>query len=239
MINHVKWHAAKVIGIFCLLLFSQSIFGQSLSGLTGDAKQFKNALAIVPQYAFYHGFRIDYERKIKNSDQWIVLAPQIYSDISNNNYYYYSSTGYSAYQSMVGFGINAYYKLMVFKSARKNLGSNLPRHALYFSAGPNFQYFKLKNMEEVAHPFIEDGVTYYKFELEDVTKPIYRIGAIANVGWQFTFDRFLIDFYFGLAIKYSLDEDGKLIRDTYSDWVDPAYSGVLLDGGVRLGFFFQ
>ena len=230
--------AAKIFGILSLLLFSESVFGQSSEiGINVNAKEYTNVLAIVPQYAFYHGFRIDYERKIKNSDQWIVLAPQIYSDTYNDRYYYIN-IGYSAYQSMVGIGINAYYKLMVFKSARKNLGSNLPRHALYFSAGPNFQYFNLKNQEEVAHPFIEDGVTYYKFELEDVTKPIYRIGAIANVGWQFTFDRFLLDFYFGLAIKYSMDQNGELIRDSYSDWVDPAYSGVLLDGGVRLGFFF-
>ncbi len=218
------------------LLWPFALFGQTSNVITSEVKQYNNVLTIVPQYAFVHGLRIDYERRLKTTDQWIVLAPQIFSDINNNTYYF--NGDYSAYQSMFGMGINVYYKVTVFKSKRINLNSNLPRQSLYFSAGPNFQYFSLRNVEEVAHPFVEDGVTYYKFELEEVKKHIYRIGGTIDVGWQVALDRFVFDFYLGMTMKYSLDNNGEIIRDSYSNWIDPAYSGILLDGGLKLGFFF-
>ena len=239
MISFCKRSVVRTICIFCLLLLPMALAGQSLEESKEGPKQLNNTLSIVPQYAFYHGMRFDYERRIKNTDQWIVLAPQIFSDASSNNWRNNGgNVGYSSYLSMSGVGINAYYKFAAYKSTNFNTRSGLPRHILYVAAGPNFQYFSLKNIEEVPYPFIEDGITYYRFELEEVKKPVYRVGLIANMGWQLTFDRFALDLYFGLAIKYSMDGNGELINDPFAEWVDPAYTGVLLDGGVKVGFFF-
>lgn len=235
MYNFSNCQTIVAFGIFSLLLYSTPLFGQSTEEQAVEAKSYDNVLAIVPQYAGHHGIRFDYERRLKGGDQWLVLAPQIYSDITSNNYYWGNS--YSSYESMIGFGLNSYYKLAVFKSAKRNRSSDLPRHMLYFAAGPNFQYFSLNKLEEVPHSFIEDGVTYYKFNLEEVNKPIYRFGIIADVGWQLVFDRFVMDIYLGLAAKYSFDQDWELIRAS-SGWISPAYSGVLMDGGVKFGFFF-
>ena len=139
---------------------------------------------------------------------------------------------------MVGVGVNLYYKTIVYKSAKRNVHTSLPRHALYVSAGPNFQYFNLKNSEEVAKPFTDNGITYFQFVVEDVKKKIYRIGAIADFGWQMAFDRFMLDLYLGVAFKYSMDENGDIIGSDNANWVDPDYSGILLDGGLRVGIFF-
>jgi len=198
----------------------------------------QNVIAFVPQYAILKGIRIDYEKRLKNSDHWIVMAPQIFLDATNNNFFYYDDGDYDSYESMVGFGLNLYYKSMVFKSDKVNWKSGLPRHSLYFSAGPNYQHFALTNTEEVAVPFIEDGTTYYQFDVQEVKKRINRFGGVANAGWQFAFDRFLLDLYLGVAIKYSVDENGSMIKSNYSQWTDMSYTGILLDGGFRIGMFF-
>ena len=198
----------------------------------------QNAIAFVPQYAFFKGIRVDYEKRLKNSDHWVVIAPQIFLDAANTNYYYYDDGNYDNYESMAGFGLNLYYKSIIFKSDKVNWKSGLPRHSLYFSAGPNFQHFSLTNTEEVAVPYIEDGTTYYQFDVQEVKKPINRFGGVADVGWQLAFDRFLLDLYLGVAIKYSVDENGSMIKSDYSQWTDMSYTGILLDGGVRVGMFF-
>jgi hypothetical protein len=215
------------------------VYGQTLANsiAEGEAKA-QNIIAIVPQYAFFRGIRIDYERNLKASDHWLVFAPQLYLDVNNGSNFYYSSGSYANYQSMVGVGLNLYYKTIVFKSVKGNVNSNLPRHSFYVSAGPNFQYFSLQNTEEVAQPFIDNGITYYQFNVENVKKPIYRLGAVGNVGWQMAFDRFLLDFYLGVAVKYSMDGNGNLIKSAYTEWARPDYSGILLDGGIRFGIFF-
>ena len=42
--------------------------------------EYNNAISIVPQYTAISGIRIDYERKLKNDDKWLLFAPQLYLD---------------------------------------------------------------------------------------------------------------------------------------------------------------
>lgn len=198
----------------------------------------QNAISFVPQYAFLKGIRVDYEKRLKNSDHWVVMAPQIYLDAANTNNYYYDNGNYDNYESMVGLGLNLYYKSIIFKSDRVNWKSGLPRHSIYFSAGPNYQHFSLTNTEEVAVPYIDNGTTYYQFDVQEVKKSINKFGGVADVGWQLAFDRFLLDLYLGVAIKYAVDGNGSMIKTNYSQWTDMSYTGILLDGGIRVGMFF-
>ncbi|RLD24428.1 MAG: hypothetical protein DRI71_02595 [Bacteroidetes bacterium] len=227
---------AVVIAMLSLAVLPTSVYGQTIDKSEEEQIRPKNIIAIVPQYAFFRGIRIDYERSLKGGNHWLVIAPQFYLDVNNSAYYY--SSGYGGYETMTGIGINLYYKTIVYESRKGNVNSNLPRHSFYISGGPNFQYFNLQNSEEVAQPFTNNGTTYYQYNIEAVNKPIYRIGAVADVGWQMAFDRFLLDLYLGVALKYSMDGNGDLINETYSDWVEPTYTGILLDGGLRLGLFF-
>lgn len=227
--------------LFCLTLvctLAVSAFGQQQSPkVEAIPSQPQNVIALVPFYSFYRGIRVDYERRIKSGNHWLVAAPQIYTDIHGKGSSF-NTDAYATYETMAGFGLNLYFKTIAYTSDKVNWKSGLPRQSLYLQAGPNYQYFSLKNTEEVAIPFVEDGTTYYRFDTQEVKKKINRFGAIVDVGWQLAFDRFLIDLYLGLAVKYSFGEDGELIKSTYAEWVDIDYSGILMDGGVRVGIFF-
>jgi len=227
------------IKTFALLLFLASsvpLYAQDTNENVELPDQPQNAISIVPQYAFIKGIRVDYEKRINNGDHWLVISPQLYSDIDGNNLW--STWEYSSYETMLGFGLNVYFKSIAFKSDNVNWTSGLPRHSLYLQAGPNYQHYSLKNSEEVAVPFLDNGITYYRFDVQEIKKPINRFGAAIDMGWQFAFDRFLLDLYLGLAVKYSFDGNGELIKPNYSSWVDKDYSGILMDGGVRIGMFF-
>ncbi len=217
-------------------ILSVPVLGQQEAKTDELPGQPQNVIALVPFYSFYNGIRVDYEKRIKNGDHWVVFAPQIYTDIdgsANNNY-----SINTEYETMGGFGLNLYFKTISYKSDKINWSSGLPRQSLYLQVGPNYQHFSLKNTEEVAIPFVEDGTTYYQFDTQEVKKKINRYGAIVDVGWQLAFDKFLLDFYLGLAVKYSFDENGELIRSTNTRWVNIDYSGILMDAGVRVGIFF-
>lgn len=225
----------KFIAVILIPFFTSiDVFGQQTEKPIELPVQPQNAIALVPFYSFYNGIRIDYERRINKGDHWLVVAPQIYTDLEGNG----SDGEYSSYETMTGLGLNLYFKSIAYKSNKINWKSGLPRQSLYLQVGPNYQHFSLKNSEEVAIPFIEDGTTYYMFETQEVKKKINRFGAVVDVGWQLAFDRFLIDFYLGLAVKYSFDENGDLIKSTNAQWVSIDYSGILMDAGLRVGMFF-
>ncbi len=204
----------------------------------------KNAISFVPQYAIINGIRIDYERRIKNGNNWLVIAPTFFLDANNYSYSNYNHYSYSYpsnslynYETMVGVGVNLYYKSFVYESNKINAVSGLPRASIYISAGPNYQHLSLTSSEEVAVPSIHNGNTHYQLETKEITRTINRFGAIGNVGYQFAFGRFLLDAYLGVALKYST-ENGSLIKASDADWIDLDYSGILLDGGLRVGIFF-
>ena len=216
------------------LFFLGLIVGQSAMLFAQDEvsadpfEGYSNAVLIVPQYAAISGMRIDYERKLKNGNKWMVFAPQFYLD---NN-------GYDAYDKVQGLGLNVYYKKFLHHSDRKN-HNGLARTTLYFSAGPTYQYFSLSTIEQVSSQFVEDGVTYYGFSEKEKKTPINKFGANANFGLQIAFSSFILDFYGGIGLRYAIDENGNTV-DFFNDaWVDLGYSGFLLDGGIRLGIFIQ
>lgn len=187
---------------------------------------FKNTISIVPQYVAISGIRIDYERKLNSGNTWLVIAPQLYVD---NN-------GYDNFDQLTGFGMNAYYKMYLFHSKKKNT-NGLSRTTLYFSAGPTYQHLNLVATEEVPYETVELGITYTRFASAEVTTRVNKIGGNADFGMQFAFGRFLLDFYAGIGIRYAIDENGNMMEYHNYGWLDFGYSGILLDGGIRLGFF--
>lgn len=203
--------------------------------------EIKNAISFVPQYAAINGMRFDYEKRMKNQNHWIVFALQVYADFDGQSSYYYYDGYYNntSYETMTGHGLNIYFKKTAYQSIKINSKNGLPRSSLYLEAGPSFQHYSLKNNEEVAVPFVEDGITYYEFELQDVKRKINRFGGTVDIGWQVAFDWFLIDMYVGATMKYSYDQDGELLTsEGYQRALDIDYSGILINGGVKFGIFF-
>lgn len=213
---------------FCLTLvlaLNSSIYAQSGSS-SPDSMVYINAIAIVPQYATISGFRIDYERRIINNDKWLLFAPQLYLNKNGNQ----------GFNEMTGYGMNVYYKQFLYHSNNKNT-NNISKTNIYFSVGPTFQHYSITDIEELPVEFIQHGVTYIKFTSGEVTTRINKLGANANFGLQFTFGVFILDIYAGIGIRYAFDEDGHLTNIYNDQWVDYGYSGILLDGGIRFGFF--
>lgn len=212
----------------CLaLLFAIHTISYSQSDqLIDEFEGFNNAISIVPQYAAISGIRIDYERKINSGKQWLLFAPQVYLD---NN-------GYNGFDQITGFGMNAGYKMFLSHSAKKN-SNGLSRTSLYFSVGPTFQHFNLIKTEELPYESVEQGITYIRFNSGEVSTGINKLGASALFGMQFTFELFILDLYTGVGIRYAMDENGKMMKNYNDYWIDFGYSGIIIDSGIRLGFF--
>lgn len=216
--------------IFCLIIivgYSQLVLGQEES-VADPFDGFKQAVSIIPQYAAISGIRIDYERKLKNGSKWVLFAPQLYLD---NN-------GYQNYDKVKGIGLNVFYKKYLHFSERKNK-NGLSRTTVYFSTGPTYQYYSLSTIEQMPTEFIEDGITYLGFSEQEEKTPINKIGANADFGLQFAFSSFILDLYGGVGIRYAIDQNGDMVDFFNDSWVDYGYSGFILDGGVRLGFFIR
>ncbi len=213
--------------ILVLVLSANDLFAQENED-SDPFPGFSQALSIVPQYAAISGIRVDYERKLKSGTDWLLFAPQFYSD----------KNGYDDFDSFSGLGMNVYFKKFI-AHARSTNSNGLPRVNIYFSAGPTFQYFDLKSTEEVPEEYMEDGVTYIRFNSEDVSSKIYKIGVNTDFGIQFIFDRFVLDLYTGMGVRFAQDGEWKTAEILNDYWVEPGYSGVLLDGGIRFGFIMK
>ena len=155
----------------------------------------------------------------------MVFAPQFYTN----------SNGYDQFDSFNGFGLNTYYKKFLSHSRSMNKNGT-SRTNIYFSTGPVFQYFNMKSEEEIPEEFVENGVEYIRFNAQEYATKIYRLGADANFGLQFIFDRFSLDLFGGIGLRFALDEDGRTMEYFDDYWTDFGYSGVILTGGIRFGF---
>lgn len=218
--------------VFAASFISLDLFAQN----TDSVKLKNNTLSFLPQYAVIYGVRIDYERRLNNSDLWLLIAPQYYNDYKQG--LVSSSASWNNYYSLTGIGVNAYAKYVVYSSHRKNNYSRMPLNQIYLGGGPSYQHYIFKSYNEIAIPYDDNGVTLYKFSLEDVERPVNRFGGNINVGFQVIMDVFLLEIYLGVAYKISLDENGERISPGYAEWTDPTYSGIMLDGGLKLGLFF-
>ncbi|MDW7692217.1 hypothetical protein R9C00_14250 [Flammeovirgaceae bacterium SG7u.111] len=211
--------------LFIQLFILQASFGQSN---TDPFKNQKQAVLILPQYAAVSGIRIDYERKLKDSNKWLIFSPQVYFSNTNDNF--------TGFDELRGIGLNLYYKKFLHYSVKEN-PNGLPRVSLYFSTGPTYQSFSLIDIEQVPVEYTEEDVSYIRFEEGKVKTRINRLGADANFGLQLNFSNFILNPYGGIGLRYSMDEEGNLVDFFNDEWIDFGYSGIILTGGVRLGFF--
>lgn len=212
------------------LIFLLSVQNLSAQSLNSDDPfpGFRQSVFLVPQYVALSGIRVDYEHKLGNGQQWLVLAPQFYSD----------RNGYESFDSFTGIGLNAYYKKFLSHSIRVN-DNGLHRTNVYFATGPVFQNFWMQSTEEVPEEYLDNGVNYIRYNQSEVKTKIFRTGVNADFGVQYIFDRFSIDFYGGVGIRFAFDDNGNIMVFFNDYWTDFGYTGFLLDGGIRLGFMMK
>lgn len=109
----------------------------------------------------------------------------------------------------------------------------------YFSYGPVFNYFSVKDDGLTAQNYEDEGGNYIQLTESEMTTNIYKIGGNVIFGLQCLIDNFYIDFYAGTGMRFSYDNKTSGLHSYYNDWWgDMGYSGTLMVGGFRFGVMF-
>jgi len=196
----------NIILAFLALQLLQPVFPQ-------DEKPRFYSVALVPQYLFVSGLRVDFEYNI-NKNNWIQFAPQVYQNESSGRLIN------SKYRSVNGTGCMVSHKIFLYKER------NSPEGA-YFSYGLGYNYFDLISVNQ------QTNLTS--------TLRVDALSSDITMGYQFiASQRLLFDIYWGLGTKYSfITHISGIGTETYNATVyDFDYSGNRFVGGFRIGFIF-
>ncbi len=205
---------------------------------------YNTIISTVPQYMFISGMRVDIEKRIGHSDQWLLVGPHIYLREKNpnyDNYYYdnYDDYGYyydddELYDMMAGYGITCYHKIFM-----GFLEEETSYSGTYLAYGLSFQnfFFKYKAQEWVTYE--ENGMEYLRESetLTDKNRIIYKMGLNLIFGYQVQpLDKIICDIYMGAGMRYSLRYPSYLETLKFNDnIIDYGYSGITPVAGFRLG----
>jgi len=191
----------------------------------------------VPQYFLVNGIRVDYDRRIGNTNQWLVFGPQIYGATKQNRtdfaddldrYDYYGNNSDYRYDRMFGFGLDFYHKSFVENT-------NLPS-GVYVAFGPMAQYF---NIDLKKTEFIKGTDGYYDESVKNVNESILKLGANFIFGLQDEIVENLIgDIYLGVGYRNSIYLNGNYEDSKFTNFLGYGYTGVTLVAGFRVGLMF-
>lgn len=184
-----------------------------------------NGIGFLPQYTITGGFRFDYDRRLSpKSNQWIIASPQIYM-VTNGR------LGHG-FKELNGFGLDLKHRIFLSDNTLRPTG-------FYFQYGPMFQHFVITDIRTFSESYIEDGVEYYSVKTGEVKTSLNKFGGNFHLGYQWLLgDKAYLDIYTGAGVRISFDNRNEGFSPWYNNnWIDYGYSGTLLDGGLRIGFY--
>ncbi|MDR3142648.1 MAG: hypothetical protein LBU37_13125 [Tannerellaceae bacterium] len=215
--------------IFLLLFTAVCILVSREAGAQDETeKTFRNALAIQPFYWLNNGFRVDYERQLKNPSHWLQLsAIGYYVEDENSLWNVWMLSDFPLNEAW-GAGLEVSYKYFPFRSRK-----------LYVSGGLSSSHFNIDYRTESVRylSYVENGLTYYEPQWEQYEASQYfnRIGTNFCTGIQTRpARRFLIDGYIGIGYVYSFYNKDKYYPHNYLNKL--SYRGFTLTAGLRIGF---
>lgn len=183
-------------------------------------------IGFVPQYAISGGMRFDIDRSIsKTSNQWLVISPQVFM-VTGGRYFH-------DFKDLSGVGLDVRHKIYLKPNSMKPVG-------LYAQYGVMFQYFSITEKRQYTKLISENGVEYYEVVEGEVNTNLYKFGGNFHMGYQWLVgDKVYFDIYTGAGIRISRNNRNDGFDTWYNNsWIDYGYSGTLLDGGFRVGFYF-
>ena len=186
--------------------------------------------SLVPQHLIVNGLRFDIEMNINNTNNWVLIAPQFYlnhKDYNRDNFpsYYRKNNDYDI---MSGYGIDIYHKIFLKEQAHPK--------GPYFAYGLSYQHYLIEFRQYTWDTFTDDGLEYYSYDLFNCEETINKVGLNMMIGLQNVVERFVIDIYFGMGIRYSFIETNvPETRTFYRYWWHFGYTGTLPLFGFRLG----
>lgn len=214
-----------------LFVLLSSIF-LSISCITLNAQEnpeggenAKLAISIVPQYTLIGGIRLDIDKRIGETNSYLVFSPQFYSN-RNDLFWNFS------YDQLTGAGLKVHHRYFMVNKPRPE--------GLYIQYGVSYNYTRIKytDIDWVNTDFggssaqVEDEVT--------VVENIHKMGGDAIIGIQVSaYENLIVDFYLGVGYRGSIYQGKRTYFDSeYLSIFNPAHRGVLPIGGFRIGVFF-
>ena len=222
----------KKIIFLCLSLNIDLCIAQDTSLSDGTSVKSEETIifSLVPQHLIVNGLRFDIEKNIKNTNNWVLIAPQFYlnhNDYDRDNFpsYYRNNNDYDI---MTGYGIDIYHKLFLKEQAQPK--------GPYFAYGLSYQHYLIEFRQYTWDTFTDDGLEYYSYDLLNCEETINKVGLNMMIGLQNVVERFVIDIYLGMGIRYSfIETNAPETRTFYRYWWHFGYTGTLPLFGFRLG----
>ncbi len=215
---------------FLVFIILATFMLSNISGFSQDSLQ-NYGIAIVPHTLIFSGIRLDFDKRIKNTNAWLSLCPQFYfneRDLSTTDY-----NDNRTYQRLIGFGGDAYAKYFFSKT-------KMPE-GVYLGIGLNYNHFRIKYPEYQWTTYTKDGLQFIENKLVTENETINRFGGNLIIGLQFKLvDNMFGDIYLGYGTKYSVKKtEGNSQMKKFTEYMwDYAYSGVAIAFGFRLGVLF-
>ncbi len=188
-------------------------------------KTTKIVISFVPQYTLIGGIRFDLDKHIGNTNNYLIFSPQFYS--SRNDFLWSFD-----YEKLTGFGLKASHRYFM---------ANKPKPAgLYVQYGVTYNFTQLV-YQTTGWVNTNFGGTQALTEDEVEGKDkIHKIGGDFIMGYQISsYENLLFDLYIGVGYRGSKYIGNR--SDFNADYVgilNPAYTGILPIGGLRIGIYF-
>lgn len=194
---------------------------------TQDISQKKFGVSMLPQYIFIGGARIDVDFRIKETNHYLILSPQVYSS-RNDELRSFN------FDVMEGLGIMASHRYFVS-------GGQMYPEGVYFQYGATYNY---THIQSVGTGWVDtdlngtDAITTGEVTFHD---KIHKFGGNLILGLQIEFyDNLFMDFYTGFGYRSSLISQNQSNNQNLNNgaFLSPSYTGLLLLGGARIGLCF-
>lgn len=179
------------------------------------------------------GLRVDVEMRLKKSRNWLNLQLTCYGlsdrDFNGEADYYTNNvtftSGFQKFRSYSGFGVQAMYKSFFF------------RDIFFWGGGINYHYFDVSYYDETYKPFVEDGLTFYKYFRGNESQYFNKIYPFLSTGVRSSSRKhFFVEGYIKLGYSYSFyNEEKKAYNKNFLSF---GHRGVTMDLGGRIGWQF-
>lgn len=184
---------------------------------------------LVPQYAIVGTFKVEFDKRIRNTSSWLIFGPS-YTAQYNDNMFDLS------YESKIGGGLNISHRYYMSKlKAGKGL---------YLQYGAVYNYNMLTYEDEVWVNTTYEGTDATISETKTVKDHYHKFGMDFIIGYQYVStlnDRLVLDVYVGMGTRntYATTTGNTPQNENSSNGIlSPAFEGVLPVGGIRIGVSF-
>lgn len=223
----MKTIRTALLGLLCLI--SMTTYAQAYG--EPAPKNFSIASEVIS--FFNAGFNLDFEMRLKGSNNWLNLrlTGHFIPDYSERGYYYDVNewktlySGSDRFSELSGMGIDFTYKRTFWEDK------------LYCGAGFGYHYFDVLYWREEYEPFIEDGLTFYEYRQGYRSQYFNKINPFLTIGIRTPLHKgFFIEGFLSPGYTYSFyDKNRKSFDSTMFSF---GHRGFSLGVGARIGWAF-